>query len=246
MRVAALLVGAVLAGCGGAAPRSAAGVRTAALPSWAVAACDSVPELRAGCVDRAPRVRSREWQMLIRRAVARDRISYVVLNHGSRSVVAGGAPASRASQVFGLVPAVRRPVSAWLSVSTGTTVDGGRRRWGGHDGRLFLTRSGAPPWFQDLVAFTWLDGGERRLIGISAWGPFAQAVATLRAIVGERRPSHELVPSRPAGGIPMWTWLLCHRPARIACPTRLPRLDGSLTLVELDGSAVSIWWRRPR
>jgi hypothetical protein len=150
-------------------------------------------------------------------------------------------------RTFGVAPALHRRVSDWLSVATGTAVDGGPRRWGGVAGRVVMTRSAAPARFRDLIAFTWTDGAWRRMIAIGAFGPYDRAVATLREVVGHRPatpPTRELV---PAGGVamvetPRWLRLLCGRDLRPACPTRMPAPNGALTLAQADARSLDLVW----
>jgi hypothetical protein len=185
------------------------------------------------------------------------RLRYVVLEHGpgsmgaappvSTSIVVATGPARRTARALGLAPAVRRPVSAWSAPAGRTALDAGRRRWAGLDGRLLLTRSRGP--FPQLVAFTWRDGIQRRVIALGAWGPFPRAVAALQAIVGRRRaaPGAGVRPSPPVAGIamtatPRWLRLLCPR----ECPARLPRAGSGFTLVQVSplrhGRALDVAW----
>jgi hypothetical protein len=257
--LASLLIAGALPGCSSAS-RPQTGIRTSPLPDWALAACASVPGLRASCAGRQPWVRSGVHSLVVVRATRRWPFSYLVLRHGVdapgagppafATVVAGTGPAGGAAREFGLSPAVRRPVSAWLAPGP-RALDAGPRRWGGLAGRLFLTRSTGPSEFRDLIAFAWRDGGQRRVIAIGAWGPFSQAVATLRTIV-RRRPRatgdvSELVPAAPVGGIamistPRWVRLLCRRAEPRACPAVLPRPGSAFALVQAGAHFLDVAW----
>jgi hypothetical protein len=238
--VASLLLAFALPGCS--AHRSvAARVRTPPLPAWAVAACASVPGLRASCARREP------W-----RPSGVYSLSYVIVRDDANSaLVAATGPAGRAARAFALSPAVRRPVSAWWPPTGPAAFDAGPRRWGGLAGRLFLTRSRGPSAFRDLVAFSWRDGGQRRMIAIGTPAGYAQAVATLRAIVGERPRTttavRELVPAPPVAGVamvrtPRWVRLLCRRHWARACPAALPRPGSSATLVQVAPHSLDVAW----
>lgn len=251
--LAGLLVAGALSGCSAQRP-SVPGARTPALPGWAVAACASVAGLQAACVGRGPSIASGVYTLVIVRARPAFPFGYVVLRHGADSlgaVVSATGPAGRAAHEFALSPAVRRPVSGWLTAPGRRAFDAGPRRWGGLAGRLFLTRSEGAGEFRDLVAFTWRDGRQQRVIAIGAWGPFAQAVATLRAIVGDRPRAApavpELVPAAPAGGIPMvatprWVRLLCRRYEPRACPAVLPRPGRAFTLAQVAPHSLDVAW----
>jgi hypothetical protein len=259
MRVCASLLGAVALTGGASAARPAPAVRTAALPAWAVAACASLPRLPASCVRRQPRVAGGGYTLVVSRATRAHPFSYVVFTHGSDSrgagppafgtVVAGTGPAGRAARRFGLSPAVRRPLSAWLAPGR-RALDAGPRRWGGLAGRLLLTRARGPGEFRDLVAFTWRDRDQRRVIAVGAWGPFPQAVAALRAIVADRARApavRELVPAAPAGGVrmvrtPRGVRLLCRQAALRACPAVLPRPGSPGTFVQTAAHSLDVAW----
>jgi hypothetical protein len=166
-------------------------------------------------------------------------------------VVTASGPARRAARRFGLSPAVRRPVSAWWPPTGPVAFDAGPRRWGGLAGHLLLTRSRGPSEFRDLVAFTWRDGERRRMIAIGTWGGYAQAVATLRAIVAARPRAtaavRELVRTAQVAGIamvrtPRWVRLLCRRRWSHACPTVLPRPGSSATFVQVAPRSLDVAW----
>jgi hypothetical protein len=245
--VARLLLAAALAGCSAPAP----GVRTWPLPAWAVTACASVPGLPASCARRQPWAPGGESILLITRASPRHPFSSAVLQDPGGEVVSAAGPAARAARAFGLSPAVRRPVRAWLRPRGGRAFDAGPRRWNGLAGRLFLTRSGGPSWFRDLVAFTWRDGGQRRMIAIETTAGYARAVAALRAIVAERPRAaatvRELVPAPPVAGIamvrtPRWVRLLCRGRWSRACPAVLPRPGAAGTLVQVAPHSLDVAW----
>lgn len=194
--------------------------------------------------------------------------SYVVLRRGVEStgasppefasVVAATGPAGRALRAFHLRPSVPRPVSGWSATGGRTALDGGPRRWGGRTGRLFLV----PPTrdqLGNLVAFSWLDGSQRRMVAVGAWSPAADAVATLRAIVASlprRRAGGDGVASTaPIAGTAMvrtpgWVMRLCRDEVRTGCPTRLPRPASPTSLVQVTpvghgrraGASVDVAW----
>ncbi len=203
---------------------------------------------------RRPRTLSDAYTLVIVRARPAFPFSYVVLRDEADSraaVVSGSGPAGRAAHAFALSPAVRRPVSAWLTAPGGRALDAGPRRWGGLAGRLYLTRSRGPGEFRDLVAFSWRDGSRQRVIALGAWGPFAQAVATLRTLVRDRPRAmpavRELVPAAPAGGVamvktPRWLRLLCRQAEPRACPAVLPRPGSAFTLVQASPHSLDVAW----
>src|SRR3954449_5490476 len=86
--------------------------------------------------------------LTIRRPEPGSPLGYVLLRRGVQAPGAGPPQAATLMEAtgpslaaFGLSRAARRPVSAWLGATGAKALDGGPRRWGGLDGRLFLTGS---------------------------------------------------------------------------------------------------------
>jgi hypothetical protein len=270
----AVLCLAVLSGCGGQSARpstsTARPVRAAlkapaaliSTPSWALAACGTVREVRRFCPARVPVTRKREWTMIFHSPTRRFPLALFELESGvvwggfeehvhrppilGNTVVLGGAFMTLDARAFPAADA--RPVAVRNGIANGLRrrpIALGPRAWSGLRGELSLTPSSYADEgeLSDLVVFRWRDSAGDHAVGVNVWEPLTDAVATLRAIVStlaHARGGNQARPVASVAGIPMTTtpgWLaaLCATEPllRLACPTRIPAATAAGAYVDV-------------
>jgi hypothetical protein len=220
-------------------------------PSWALAACASVPELRRFCPSLVPLTRTRQWTLSFYAPTRRYPVATFQLQSGvqwggnqehvhrppifGNTVVLGGGFMRLASRAF---PTSRaRPVAVRDEMANGLrrqAIPLGRRAWSGIEGELSLTPTiyAAEGTLADLVAFRWHDALGDHAVGLNVWEPLTDAVATLHAVVSTLTQQPAVPRPRtvaPVGGVPMAAAparlsMICRTRAilRAACPSRAP------------------------
>lgn len=231
-------------------------------PSWALAACAPVAELRQFCPGEVPLTRQRGWTMIVTAPSRRLPLALLQLQSGvawggnqervhrppilGNTVVLGGQ--------FMRLDASAFPTPGARSVVVRNGMANGLRRrpirleprtWSGIGGELSLTPSVYPAQgeLSDLVVFRWRDATGDHAVGLNVWEPLTDSVATLRAIVstltrqsgGQEARTVAVVDGVPMTTTPRWLRGLCRTQPMLAdaCPSRVPAARPTVAFVDV-------------
>jgi hypothetical protein len=220
-------------------------------PSWALAGCASVPELRRFCPSIVPLTRTHQWTLTFLAPSRRYPVAVFQLQSGvqwggnqehvhrppifGNTVVLGAGFMRLEPRAF---PTSRaKPVAVRNGIANGLrrhAIALGHRTWSSIKGELSLTPTvyAAEGALADLVVFRWHDALGDHAVGLNVWEPLTDAVATLHAVVSTLTPQPAVPRARTVarvGGVPMtaapgWLSMFCRTRAilRVACPSRVP------------------------